>query len=70
VWDKHDPNRETSHSRWYAVNVVVPQDELMPAVDHLRRIGASTVTVTAVQYAFQEQSDAYTSLLERLKDEP
>jgi ATP phosphoribosyltransferase len=70
VWDKHDPHRASSTSRWYAVNVVVPQEELMHAVDHLRHIGASTVTVTAVHYAFQDQSAAYTSMLERLQDEP
>jgi ATP phosphoribosyltransferase len=65
VWSKHSEDRAT----WYAVNVVIPQEELMPAVDHLRSIGASTVTVTPVQYAFAACGAAYTRLLERLADE-
>jgi ATP phosphoribosyltransferase len=69
VWNKHLAEGDTDGQAWYAVNVVVPQEELMPAVDHLRRIGASTVTVTPVQYAFHAQSDTYMRLLKRLHDE-
>ncbi len=69
VWNKHAAHQQQTTSTWYAVNVVVPQAELLHAVDHLRSIGASTVTVTPVQYTFHAQSAAYVSLLERLRDE-
>lgn len=59
--------QDTAQS-WFAVNVVVPQEALLPAVDHLRSIGASTVTVTPVAYAFHAQSSSYTRLLESLRD--
>jgi ATP phosphoribosyltransferase len=68
VWNKHLVSDEASApGAWYAVNVVVPQAELLSAVDHLRSIGASTVTVTPVQYAFNAQSSIYTQVLERLE---
>ncbi len=65
VWNKH----EDSTRNWFAVNVVVPQDCLLPAVDHLRQIGASTVTVTAVEYAFEHISSSYQRLLDLLQDD-
>lgn len=55
---------------WFAVNVVVPQNELLAAVDHLRSIGASTITVNPVEYAFYARSDTYQHLLEQLQDKP
>jgi ATP phosphoribosyltransferase len=69
VYNKHSTEHPAPTDGWYAVNVVVPQEELLPAVDHLRSIGASTVTVTPVQYAFHNQSTAYTDLLKGLQDE-
>jgi ATP phosphoribosyltransferase len=47
---------------WYAVNVVVPQEELLPAIDHLRRIGAVSISTVQVQHVFHAQSDAYVRL--------
>lgn len=66
VWDKYAVTQETGPD-WYAVNVVAPQEELLPAVDHLRSIGASTITVLPVQYVFHAESDAYVRLLEMLR---
>jgi ATP phosphoribosyltransferase len=67
VWDKlgaaGDGNGER---RWFAVNMTVPQNELLPAVAHLRGIGASSLTVLPVQYVFHAASGAYEKLLERL----
>lgn len=48
--------------QWYAVNVVVPQEELLPAIDHLRRIGAVSITTLQVQHVFHAQSDAFVRL--------
>lgn len=65
VWNKYHDTAQN----WFAVNVVVPQECLLPAVDHLRQIGASTVTVTAVEYAFQHTSSAYQHLLALLHED-
>lgn len=67
VWDKHAASQDRPADGWYAVNVVVPQEELIPALDYLRSIGASTMTVLPVQYVFQARSEAYTRLLEMLE---
>lgn len=67
VWDKHAATGEVGAASWYAVNVVVPQNELVPALDHLRSIGASTVTVLPVQYTFYAQSETYVRLLKKLE---
>jgi ATP phosphoribosyltransferase len=64
VWSKY--TAEGANPDWYAVNVVVPQDELLPAIEHLRRIGASSVSTVQVQHVFKAQSDAYTQLLQTL----
>lgn len=66
VWDKFATNQSEVSDNWYAVNVVVPQDELIPALDYLRTIGASTMTVLPVQYVFHAHSTAYTRLLAEL----
>lgn len=64
VWNKHAGSEGET---WYAINVVVPQEELMPAVDHLRQIHASTITVLPVQYVFHDRSTAYMQLLAALE---
>jgi ATP phosphoribosyltransferase len=64
VWSKYTAS--ASGDAWYAVNVVVPQEELLPAVDHLRSIGASSVSVLQVQHVFKDTSEAYARLLEAL----
>lgn len=67
VWDKFSVAQEKPAQNWYAVNVIVPQDELLAAVEHLRELGASTVTVTPVHAAFEAQSKTYTKLEELLQ---
>ncbi len=67
VWDKYATSQSEDGANWYAVNVVVPQDELIPALDYLRTIGASTMTVLPVQYVFHAHSAAYMRLLAELK---
>lgn len=68
VWNKHITDRDVSAQTWFAVNVIVPQEELLAAVDHFRSIGASTLTATPVEYAFQAQSTTYLKVLEQLKN--
>lgn len=62
VWSKYTGGVP----QWFAVNVVVPQDELLPAIDHLRSIGASSVSTVQVQHVFKDQSEAFTRLVEAL----
>jgi ATP phosphoribosyltransferase len=64
VWSKFAA--EGAAPQWYAVNVVVPQEELLPAIDHLRRIGAVSISTVQVQHVFHAQSEAYVRLLAAL----
>lgn len=65
VWSKFVAS-DSPAPLWYAVNVVVPQDELLPAIDHLRAIGAFSITTVQVQHVFQAESEAYARLLAAL----
>ncbi len=49
---------------WFAVTVVVERANLMTAVDHLRRLGASGITTLPAAYVFRSASPAYQSFLE------
>jgi ATP phosphoribosyltransferase len=64
VWSKYAG--ADAAPRWYAVNVVVPQNELLPAVEHLRSIGAVSISTLQVQHVFKAESEAYTRLLAAL----
>ena len=48
---------------WYAVTVVVRKHEMLQAVEHLRSIGATSVTVFPPNYVFEQKSGAYEQLL-------
>jgi len=63
VWSKF---AEGERGGWFAVNVVVPQEELLPAVEHLRDIGAVSITTVQVQHVFRAQSEAYSRLVAAL----
>jgi ATP phosphoribosyltransferase len=65
VWSKFAED-DTPAPQWFAVNVVVPQEELLPAVDHLRSIGAFSITTVQIQHVFQSQSEAYAHMLAAL----
>lgn len=67
------PTISTVYSRlgggqdWFAVTVVVERDKLLRAVEHLRKIGGSGITVLPASYVFEQESMAYQRLLEELK---
>ncbi len=52
---------------WYALTIVVEQKTLSRAVDHLRRIGATDITVTSLNYYFDSVSRNFEALLEKIK---
>ena len=43
---------------WFAVTVIVERDRLLAAVEHLRKLGGSSVTVSQPSYVFQSESTA------------
>lgn len=51
---------------WFAVNLIVETRLLLSAVDHLRRSGASGITVVRPDYVFEQASSAYVTLLREL----
>jgi ATP phosphoribosyltransferase len=52
---------------WYAVTVVVEQKTLARAVDHMRRVGGTDITVTSLNYYFDSKSWNFEALLEKIK---
>jgi ATP phosphoribosyltransferase len=80
VWNKHAPGSPPSPADssssaappeaagWYEIHVIVPQKELLPAADHLRSIGASSVSVIPVQYTFYSESSVYRRLVAMLDE--
>ena len=55
---------------WFAVTVVVNETLLLPAVETLRRAGASEVTATEVSYVFAHRSWTFEALKRQLGGEP
>ena len=47
---------------WYAVTVIVERDKLLAAVDHLRQLGGSSVSVSQPNYVFHSECSAITRL--------
>ena len=53
---------------WYAVSLVVPEDKLLDAVDHLRQAGGKHTSASKVSYLFKDHCRAYQRLLESLEE--
>lgn len=47
---------------WYAVTVIVERDKLLAVVDHLRRLGGGSVTVSQPSYVFHSECSAIARL--------
>ena len=47
---------------WYAVTVIVEKDRLLDAVERLRKLGGSSVTVSHPSYVFESECKAHTRL--------
>ena len=54
-----DPN-------WYAVNIIIPRNDLVKIVGELRAIGGSGVVVMPVSYIFDEEPPRYAAMLKAL----
>lgn len=51
---------------WFAATVVVSENHLLPAVEALRRAGASEITATQVRYVFEHRSWTFEALKRHL----
>ena len=51
---------------WFSVQVVVPKKDLIPAIDYMRQLGASGITVNEPAYVFETPCAAYAELRKKL----
>ncbi len=56
-------SKDRTDGRWFAVSVIVSDQHMLDAVDHLRRIGSTGITVSAPDYVFAAESEAFARLL-------
>lgn len=54
---------------WYAVTIVVEQNKLLTAIDHLRKAGGADITVLSLDYVFDSKSWNYQGFIEKMKRE-
>jgi ATP phosphoribosyltransferase len=52
---------------WYAINIIVRQEHLFPAIAELRAIGGSGVIVAPCTYIFEEEPARYRAMLAALR---
>lgn len=62
------PKQASLGERWFAVTVIVPADLLLKAVDHLRHIGGSGISVQTPEYLFEAESWHYRAVLRQLEE--
>jgi ATP phosphoribosyltransferase len=65
VFPKDAP--EATDGDWFAVTVVIGEDVLLPAVESLRKAGASEISATQVRYVFEHRSWTFESLKRQLQ---
>jgi ATP phosphoribosyltransferase len=51
---------------WFAATIIVGASALLPAIDHLREVGGSGMSVVPVRYLFDERSHAFEAALQAL----
>lgn len=54
--------KESSAGNWHSVSVIVAEDKMLTAVDHLRAAGSTGITVSTPDYMFANRSDAFAKL--------
>jgi len=55
-------SKDGSGASWWAVSVIVPERDMLAAVDHLRRAGSTGITVSTPDYMFGVESEAFARL--------
>lgn len=66
VYPKDPASEPADGEFWFAVTVVVSEEVLLPAVEALRRAGASEVSATQVRYVFEHRSWTFEALKRQL----
>lgn len=56
----------SQHERWHTLTIIVESDKLLPAVEHLRTIGGTQMSVVPIRYVFLEESSTFSRLCEAL----
>lgn len=59
-------NKDGSGAGWFAVSLVVDAAIVLSAVEHLRAIGSSGITVLPVHYVFADQAQSFAKLREEM----
>jgi ATP phosphoribosyltransferase len=68
VFDKTiTPDSHTSS--WYSVSIVVHNDRMLAAVDHLRSLGSTGIVVLPLHYVFGDRSNMFSRLQAKLADD-
>jgi ATP phosphoribosyltransferase len=57
-------------TQWHTLTITIHQKDVIPAVRHLRAIGAQHIIINPIKYLFQEASTTYQALVERLEAMP
>jgi ATP phosphoribosyltransferase len=58
--------KDAKDGDWFALTVIVGEDALLPAVESLRRSGASDITAIQVRYVFEHRSWTFEALTRQL----
>jgi ATP phosphoribosyltransferase len=59
-------SNEPTDSGWFAATVIVEADKLQEAIDHVRAVGGSGISVLPLRYLFDERSSRYEAMLTEL----
>ena len=54
--------------KWFNIQVVVPSENLLEAVDFLRQLGGTSITVNDASYVFRNKCKTYEELLASIKE--
>ena len=59
-------SNEPSDSVWFAATIIAESGMLQEAIDHLRAVGGSGISVVPLRYLFDERSNRYEAMLAEL----
>jgi ATP phosphoribosyltransferase len=54
------------NTQWFAVTIIIPSNDLLPAIEYLRTIGGTQAVAIPARYVFLEQSATFAQLRETL----
>lgn len=55
------------NDQWFTVTVIIPNSDLLPAVEYIRSIGGTQIITSPVRYVFMEKSPTFKRLLDTLR---